>query len=78
MRLLKGIIAMEIMEKTFYSACPYCGSNDIEALDSFDDSEKWRCCECGEDFIHWFEDDSVTDRHNFPIARKICLHKVLT
>lgn len=46
--------------------CPYCHSDNIDFVDSDDDSSKYICRDCGEDFI-FHVDGSVTDRHGRPI-----------
>jgi hypothetical protein len=49
-----------------YSKCPFCGSENYDIVDSDNDSIKYHCYDCDEDFIEW-TDGSVTDRHNRPI-----------
>lgn len=42
--------------------CPYCHGDNIDLIDSDDDSSKYICRDCGEDFIVC-DDGTVTDRH---------------
>ena len=48
--------------------CPYCGGENTRFIDGYDDSEKRKCCDCGEDYIVWYSDDgeieAVTDRND--------------
>ena len=53
-------------EKKHDGNCPFCGSENIDFVDSDEDSEKHICRDCGKDFIV-HSDDEVTDRHNRPI-----------
>ena len=56
----------KLEEKKFDGKCPYCGSENIDFVDSDEDSEKHVCHDCGQDFlIH--DDDEVTTRNNRPI-----------
>ena len=56
----------KLEEKKFDGKCPYCGSENIDFVDSDEDSEKHVCHDCGQDFlVH--DDDEVTTRNNRPI-----------
>lgn len=52
------------------SLCPFCGSGNVDSLDSNDESTQRHCHDCGEDFILWYDEPydempiEVTDRHN--------------
>lgn len=49
--------------------CPYCHSENIDFVDSDEDSEKHVCHDCGQDFlVH--DDGHVTTRNNRPIDEK--------
>ena len=54
----------------FNNCCPYCGSDNIDFVDSDYESTKYICRSCGEDFIVDDDDQTVTDRHNRPIMNK--------
>lgn len=49
--------------------CPYCGSSDIDVVDTQNDSNKYICRSCGEDFLVW-GDGTITDRHNREIRKE--------
>lgn len=42
--------------------CPYCHSHNIDFVDSDEDSTKYICRDCGEDFIV-LEDGTITTRN---------------
>lgn len=53
-------------EKQHDGKCPFCGSENIDFVDSDEDSEKHVCRDCGQDFlVH--DDGHVTTRNNRPI-----------
>ena len=56
-------------EKQHDGKCPFCGSENIDFVDSDEDSEKHVCHDCGKDFlVH--DDGHVTTRNNRPIEEK--------
>ena len=59
------------MSIEFKDLCPYCKSSNIDYLDEQVDDEdnvsiKYKCLDCGQDFIVW-NDVAVTTRNNFDI-----------
>ena len=50
--------------------CPHCHSSNIDFVDSDEDSTKYVCRDCGEDFIV-LDDGSVTTRNGRPIEEAI-------
>ena len=50
------------------NTCPYCGK-DADFVDSDEDSTKYQCHHCGEDFIILF-DGTYTTRNGFLIKEK--------
>ena len=59
----------KLKEKKFDDKCPYCGSDNIDFVDSDEDSTKYICRDCDDDFIV-HDDGEVTDRHNRPIREE--------
>jgi len=59
------------MSFEFKDLCPYCKSRNIDFVDEQTDDEgttsiKYKCLDCGQDFIVW-NDMAVTTRNNIPI-----------
>ena len=54
-------------KKEFDGTCPYCHSENIDFVDSDEDSEKHVCRDCGEDFIV-LDGGEVTTRNGRPIT----------
>lgn len=55
-----------LKEKKDNGRCPHCGSENIDFVDSDEDSTKYVCRDCGQDYLV-LDDGEVTDRHNRPI-----------
>ena len=51
----------------FEGKCPYCGSNNYDYVDEDGYTTKYICRDCDQDFLVDKKDESVTDRHGFPI-----------
>lgn len=69
--MMKLTDAINEMYKNFKpcGVCPYCGSDNTDSVDSYDDSSKYICRDCDEDYIV-YDDGTVTDRHGREIKKE--------
>lgn len=51
----------------FEGECPYCHSGNYDYVDDDRYTTKYVCHNCDNDFLVSKRNDSVTDRHGFPI-----------